>query len=198
MIKECTQTKHPYTLEKSDGSLRLIIEAQRDLPLFHLGGLILFSSLLIFHIGFQVLVFSILEITMGYIIANTIVLILEVFLILYFFSNYWWRKRGTEILTLYPNNLEYEQVNKPFKSIKTINHFDKIQFCYQSGEDFYSKEEALELGVELDLDKATGNYPIQFYLNNGEKVVDSEREIPIDVIKKMRDEYNKSISHKDL
>lgn len=98
-------------------------------------------------------------------------------------------KKGIEIFTLYSNRLEYEQINKPFKSMKSITDFQKITIFYQSGEDYYTEEEALELGVELDLDKVVGNHPIQFYMNDGEQVVDSEREIPIEAIRKIKKEH---------
>ncbi len=80
-------------------------------------------------------------------------------------------------------------VNRPFKTEKHIFDFEKLEIGYQSGEDFYSEEEAILLGVELDLDKVAGNYPIQFYLDDGLQVVDSEREIPIEVIRRIKEEY---------
>lgn len=189
MNKETLKTKYPYSLEKKENTLKLTIESQKSLHLFYLSGLILFSSMLIFQVGFITLVFATIELTLGFIIANSIVFLLECFIILFFFSNYWWRKKRIEIFILYSNRLEYEQMNKPFKPTKSITHFQKITIFYQSGEDYYTEEEALELGVELDLDKVVGNHPIQFYMNDGEQVVDSEREIPIEAIRKIKKEH---------
>ncbi len=45
------------------------------------------------------------------------------------------------------------------------------------------------LGVEIDLEKVEGNYPIMFYIDDGREVIFSERELPIDVIRKMKKEF---------
>ena len=58
------------------------------------------------------------------------------------------------------------------------------------------EEEASLLGVELDLDKVIGNYPIQFYMDDGLQVVDSERKMPIEVIRKIKEEY--LLNHNNL
>lgn len=142
-----------------------------------------------------ILIFPILDITLEFILINSIVSLLEIFVILYFFSSYWWKRKGLEIFILYPNKLEYVLVNKPFKTEKHIFDFEKLEIGYQSGEDFYS-EEAILLGVELDLDKVVGNYPIQFYMDDGLQVVDSERKIPIEVIRKIKEEY--LLNHNNL
>lgn len=191
------KTKYPYSLEKKEDALKLTIEPQMSLHLPYLSGLILFVSMLIFQVSSLALMLSATKLTLGFIIINSIVFLLECVIILFFFSKYWWRKKGVEIFTLYPGRLDYEQINKPFKPMKSIIHFQKIMIFYQSGEDYYTEKEALELGVELDLDKVIGNYPIQFYMNGGEEVVDSEREISIDIIRKIRDEYNTLISYQD-
>lgn len=145
--------------------------------------------MLIFQVSFITLIFTTTELTLSFIIANSIVFLLECFIILFFFSKYWWRKKGIEIFTLYSNRLEYEQINKPFKPIKLVNHFQKITIFYQSGVDYYTEEEFTLLGVELDLDKVVGNYSIQFYMDDGLQIIDSERKIPIEVIKKIKEEY---------
>ncbi|MBK5719879.1 hypothetical protein JGH11_03245 [Dysgonomonas sp. Marseille-P4677] len=137
------------------------------------------------------LIIPITDFTLEFILISGIVLSLEIFMILYFISFYWWKRKGQEIFILYPNSLEYIQTNKPFKSSKWVVNFKQMQFCYQSEEDFESEEEAKLLGVELDIDKVEGNYPIQFYMNDGEQVINSEREIPIEVIRRIKLEFLK-------
>ena len=110
------------------------------------------------------------------------------FLVLAFYLLKWERK-GNEIFILHPNKLENIVTIKPFKTEKHIFNFEKLEIGYQSGENFYSEEEAILLGVELDLDKVVGNYPIQFYMDDGLQVVDSERKIPVEVIRKIKEEY---------
>ena len=183
------ETGYPYTLERKSDVLRLTISPKNSNGLLFLGCTILFSGLFLFHIGMLILIFPILDITPEFILINSIVSLLEIFVILYFFSSYWWKRKGLEIFILYPNKLEYMLVNKPFKTEKHIFNFEKLEIGYQSGEYFSTEEEASLLGVELDLDKVVGNYSIQFYMNDGLQVVDSERKIPVEVIRKIKEEY---------
>lgn len=180
---------YPYTLDRKGDALRLTISPKNCNQLLFLGCTILFSGLFIFHIGMLILIFPILDITPEFILINSIVSLLEIFVILYFFSSYWWKRKGLEIFTLYSNKLEYVLVNKPFKTEKHNFDFEKLEIGYQSGEYFSTEEEASLLGVELDLDKVVGNYPIQFYMDDGLQVVDSERKIPVEVIRKIKEEY---------
>ncbi|MFT3995305.1 MAG: hypothetical protein QM660_13415 [Dysgonomonas sp.] len=180
---------YPYTLERKSDVIRLTISPKNSNVLLFLDCTILFSGLFLFHIGMLILIFPILDITPEFILINSIVSLLEIFVILYFFSSYWWKRKGLEIFILYSNRLEYVLVNKPFKTEKHIFDFEKLEIGYQSGEDFYSEEEAILLGVELDLDKVVGNYPIQFYMDDGLQTVDSERKIPVEVIRKIKEEY---------
>lgn len=183
------ETGYPYTLERKADAIRLTINPKNSNGLLFLGCIILFFGLLLFHISMLILVVPILDITLEFILINSIVSLLEIFIILYFFSSYWWKRKGLEIFILYSNKLEYVLVNNPFKTERHIFDFEKLEIGYQSGEDFYSEEEAILLGVELDLDKVVGNYPIQFYMDDGLQVVDSEREIPIEVSRKIKEEY---------
>ncbi|MBF0649291.1 hypothetical protein IR083_10710 [Dysgonomonas sp. GY75] len=180
---------YPYTFDRKGDTLRLTISPKNCNQLLFLGCIVLFSGLFLFHIGMLILILPILDITLKFILINSIVSLLEIFVILYFFSSYWWKRKGLEIFILYPNKLEYVLVNKPFKTEKHIFDFEKLEIRYQSGEDFYNEEEAILLGVELDLDKLVGNYPIQFYMDDGLQVVDSERRIPVEVIRKIKEEY---------
>lgn len=104
MSKETLKTKYPYSLEKKGDTLRLTIEPQKSLHLFYLSGLILFSSMLIFQVGFIALMFTTIELTLGFIIANSIAFLLECFIILFFFSKYWWRKKGLKYLLYIPTD----------------------------------------------------------------------------------------------
>ncbi|GAB6123388.1 hypothetical protein [Dysgonomonas termitidis] len=179
---------YPYTLERKSDVLRLTISPKNSNGLLLLGCTILFSGLFLFHIGMLILIFPILDITLEFILINSIVSLLEIFVILYFFSSYWWKRKGLEIFILHSNKLEYVLVNKPFKTKKHIFDFEKLEIGYQSGEDFYSEEDIL-LDVELDLEKVVGNYPIQFYMDEGLQIVHSELKIPIEVIRKIKEEY---------
>jgi hypothetical protein len=187
LIKGYMNRKTPcsYTLERKAEVLRLTINPKNNSQLLPLCCTILFFILFLFH----VLILPILDITLEFILINSIALLLEIFVILYSFSSYWWKRKGLEIFILYSNKLEYAQVNKPFKTEKYIFNFEKLEIGYQSGEDFYTEEEASLLGVELDLDQVIGSYPIQFYMDDGLQAVDSERGIPIEVIRKIKEEY---------
>ncbi|MDU1892984.1 MAG: hypothetical protein E6767_20070 [Dysgonomonas sp.] len=182
-------TPYPYTLERKIDAIRLTISPKNNNQLLFLGCTILFSGLFFLHIGMLILILPILDIILEFILFNSIVSFLEIFVILYFFSSYWWKRKGLEIFTLYSNRLEYVQVNKPFKTEKHVFDFKDLKIGYQSEEDFYTEEEAMRLDVELDLNKAIGNYLIQFYMDDGLQAIDSERELPIEVIQKIKKEF---------
>ena len=122
LIKSYMKKKvlYPYTLDRRGDTLRLTISPKNSNGLLFLGCTILFSGLFLFHIGMLILIFPILDITLEFILINSIVSLLEIFVILYFFSSYWWKRKGLEIFILYPNKLEYVLVNKPFKTEKHI------------------------------------------------------------------------------
>lgn len=191
LIKGYTKKEisYPYTLERKVDTLKLTISPKNRNGSLFLGCTTLFSGLFLFDICMLILILPILNITLAFILINSIVLLLEIFVILYFFSSYWWERKGLEIFILSFNKLEYVLVNKPFKTEKRIFDFEKLEIGYQSGEDFYSEEEATLLGVDPDLNKVVGNYPIQFYMDDGLQVIDSERKIPIEVIRKIKEEY---------
>ena len=108
---------------------------------------------------------------------------------LYAFYLLKWKRKGEEIFILHINKLENIIVVKPFKTEKYVFHFNSLEIGYQSGEDFCNEEEAKLLGIELDMDKVEGDFPIQFYMDNGEQVVDSERKIPIEAIRRIEKEF---------
>jgi len=173
-----------YTLKKKNNTIKLEVTAKKNLFFLYLS---IFIMAIIATI-MCILVLLYFPPQKG----HTIVFVLIIaFIVIIFYSFYIlnWKRKGKEIFILYTDRLEYITDNKPFKSTKNIFPFTKIEFCYNSGEDFFSEEEAKLLGVELDLDKVEGDYPIQFYLNDGEEVIHSERKIPVEIIRKMRDEF---------
>lgn len=131
----------------------------------------------------------------GYTLKNYIIIFCTIIgCILFFLLAFYllkWEEEGKEIFVLDSNKLEHTIIVYPFKVEKRIFHFKTLEIGYQSGIDFNSEEEAVEIGVELDLDKVIGNHPIQFFMDDGEQVVDSERKIPIEVIQKIRLEFFK-------
>jgi len=182
-------TPYPYVLEKKDSIIKLIIMSNKRLGLFG----ILYAAVIVMSIisvvGGTLSLFLIDDYTSkDYLMVICIIIACILFFCLALYLLLWKRK-GKEIFILHPDKLETIVVIKPLKTEKHVFNFNKLEIGYQSGEDFYSEEEARLLGVELDLDKVEGNYPIQFYMDEGEQVVDSNREIPIELIKKIRNEF---------
>lgn len=182
-------TLHPYTLEKKGNMIKLEImpkKTHNPLNIIYIAVMIL-SSISI--IGCTITLFLIDSFTpKDYLALISVIIGSLSFLVLTFYLIKWERE-GNEIFILHPNKLENIVTVKPFKTEKHIFNFEKLEIGYQSGEVFYSEEEAILLGVELNLDKVIGNYPIQFYMDDGLQVVDSERRIPIEVITQIREEY---------
>jgi hypothetical protein len=179
---------YPYTLEKKDKMIKLEIKPGRIsyLP-FYVFVLILSISTL----SLMFIVFTNANLLQrDYIIASCIS-VLPIGLILYVFYMLNWKIRGKEMFILYPDKLEYMVDIKPFKIEKYVYHFSEIEFYYDSDIDYYSEEEEEGLGIGLysKYSKTKEAYPIRFIMDDGENIIDSEREIPIEVILKMRDEY---------
>ncbi len=184
-----TNILYPYTLEKKGDMIKLEIMPKRThnpLNILYIVVMIL-SSISI--VGCTSSLFLIDSFTSKDYFAVICVIIGSLLFLLLAFYLLKWERKGKEIFILHPNKLENIVAIKPFKTEKHIFDFEKLEIGYQSGEDFNSEEEAILLGVELDLDKIVGNYPIQFYMDNGLQVVDSEREIPIEVIRKIKEQY---------
>lgn len=184
-----TNILYPYTLEKKGDMIKLEIMPKRThnpLNILYIVVMIL-SSISI--VGCTSSLFLIDFLTskdylalISVIIGSLLFLVLAIYLLK-------WERKGNEIFILHPNKLENIVTINAFKAEKHSFDFEKLEIGYQSGEDFYSEEEAILLGVELDLDKVVGNYPIQFYMDGGLQVVDSERKGPIEVIRKIKEEY---------
>ena len=177
---------YPYTLEKKGNVIKLEIMSNKRYGLLYIA-VIIMSAIsmagctfsLFWNRDFPLKDYLILI----YIIIGCILFILLAFYLLK------WEREGKEIFILYPNKLEKIVAIKPLKTEKHTFNLNKLEIGCQSGEDFYSEEEAKELGIELDLEKVEGNYSIQFYMDERVQVVDSEREIPIDVIRRIKKEY---------
>lgn len=176
---------YPYTLEKKDKIVKLEIMPGR---ISYLPFYVFVLILSILTLSMMFLVFTNVNLSLkDYIIASCIS-VLPIGLILYVLYMLNWKIKGKEIFILYPDKLEYIVDIKPFKIEKYAYHFSEIEFHYDSGIDYYSEEEEEELGIGL-YRETKGAYPIRFIMDDGENIIDSEREIPIEVILKMRDEY---------
>ncbi len=191
-----TNILYPYTLEKKGDMIKLEIMPKRThnpLNILYIVVMIL-SSISI--VGCTSSLFLIDFFTSkDYLALISVIIGSLLFLVLAFYLLKWERK-GNEIFILHPNKLENVVTIKSFKTEKHIFDFEKLEIGYQSGEYFSTEEEASLLGVELDLEKVVGNYPIQFYMDDGLQVVDSERKIPIEVIRKIKEEY--LLNHNNL
>lgn len=180
---------YPYTLKKKDEIIKLEIMPKKIYGLLNVlyMAVIIMSALSV--IGCTMSLFFINNFTFGdylIVICITISCIMFFLLALYLFK---WERSGKEIFILYPDKLENIIVIKPFRTEKHLFKFSKLEIGYQSGEDFYSEEKAELLGMEPDLEKVEGNYPIQFYMDDGIEIVDSEREIPIKTIRRIKKEF---------
>lgn len=177
---------YPYILEKKGNMIKLeIMPKKTHNPLNILYIAVMFMSAISI-VGCIYSLFWIDFFTSKDYFAMICVTIGSVSFLLLAFYLLKWERKGKEIFILHPNKLENIVAIKPFRTEKHTFNFNILEIGYKSGEDFYNEEEAKELGVELDLEKVEGNYPIQFYMDGGMQVVDSEREIPIDVIRRIK------------
>lgn len=183
------RNSYPYILAKKKNSIKLRIMPKKTYGFFSILYIALMILFAIAIVGSTFILLADSDFTLKenlIIICSITVCIPFFLLILYLFL---WKRKGEEIFILHPDKLENIVIVKPFKTEKNIFSFNKLEIGYQSGEDFYSEEEAILLGVELDLDKVKGNYPIQFYMDDGIEVVDSVRKIPIEVIRRIKKEF---------
>lgn len=176
---------YPYTLEKKDDVIKLEIGARKSF--ISLYGFILFSSVIAMagSLFFTIVNDSDPENYMIVACLNIVYLII-ILGVLYIFN---WDIKGKEIFILHLDKLEYIIENKPYKIKGQTFYFSQIEFHYDSGVVYYSEEEARELNIGLlDTGKDGENYPIRFFMND-ERFIDSERKIPIDVIRRMKKEF---------
>lgn len=180
---------YPYTLEKKGDMIKLEIMPKKThtpLNIVYIAVMIMSSMLIIGCMSylFRMDLFSSKDyfVVIGIITGSLLSFLLAFYLLK-------WERKGKEIFILHPDKLEKIVAIKPFKTEKHVFDFEKLEIGYQSGEEFNSEEEAILLGVEMDLNKVTGNYPIQFYMDHGLRIVDSEREIPIEIIRRIKEQY---------
>lgn len=183
---------YPYTLEKKDDVIKLEIGARKSF--ISLYGFILFSSVIAMagSLFFTIVNDSDPENYMIVACLNIVYLII-ILGVLYIFN---WDIKGKEIFILHLDKLEYIIENKPYKTKGQTFYFSQIEFHYNSRVVYYSEEEARELNIGLlDTGKDGENYPIRFFMDD-ERFIDSERKIPIDVIKRIKKEF--LLIHKDV
>lgn len=185
-------TQYPYILEKRDNIIRLEIGARKGWILPHLFVIFLTVIALIGSLLFVLIKDYASQ--KDYIIVPCLNIAFICFIIyaLYIIN---WKRKGKEIFILYPNTLEHIIENKPYKISKQVILFSEIEFSYNSGVYFDSKEEGEALGIESDLFKVEGFYPIRFLIDN-DGFIDSEREVPIGIIRRIREEY--LLNQKDI
>lgn len=180
---------YPYILEKKGDSIKLKIMPKKTYGVFGILYIAVMVMSAISIIGCTLSIFLFDDYALrSYSTVICIIIVCILFFLLALYSLRWKRK-GEELFILHPDSLENIIVIKPLRTEKHVFKFEKLEIGYQSGEDFYSEEEAKLLGVELDIDKVEGNYPIQFYMDDGEQVVDSERKLPIEAIRKIKEEF---------
>lgn len=176
---------YPYTLEKKDGAIKLEISAGRSHKLLYIFVFFLAVIALVGSITF--IITSDHFILRDYIITTclSLVFLSAILYNLYILS---WKSKGKEIFILYADKLEYIVENKPYKTEKHTFHFSRMDLAYGYTVGLHSKE-SIELDSEYDSRDTQGNYRILFYMDDGENYIDSERKIPIDVIRKIKKEY---------
>lgn len=179
-------TSHPYVIEQKRNALRLCIYPQGSKQLFWLCATILFLGVTIFNMV-MLREYIINNLTWDYtykgIAINIIVLIANIFITIFLFSNYWWRRYGIETFLIEETKLVYSQSCKGWKT--TIKHynFEKLEINYLSENniDVYNEDETL--ATESELENVIGSYPIRFNINDGLQIIDSERKITIEAIR---------------
>lgn len=116
-------------------------------------------------------------------------LLVFMFLVLLFaFYTLKWKRKGKEIFILYPDKLEYIIENKPFRTQRKIHHFTTMMIAYNIEIEFDNNND-YEIKVYTDLQNIEGNFSIIFYMDEGENIIYSEREVPIEVMRTIREEY---------
>ncbi len=117
-------------------------------------------------------------------------LLVFMFLVLLFtFYTLKWKRKGKEIFIMHPDKLEYIIENKPFRNQRKIYYFTTMMIAYNIEIEFDSNNNDYEIKVDTDLQNIEGNFSIIFYMDEGENIIYSEREVPIEVMRKIREEY---------
>lgn len=176
---------YPYTLEKKDKMIKLEISGGKFYIFLHI---FVFFLAIVSMIG---LTFSFF-INDSYTIKDYFVvccLLVFMFLVLLFaFYTLKWKRKGKEIFILHPDKLENIIENKPFRTQRKIHHFTTMMIAYNIEIEFDNNND-YEIKVYTDLQNIEGNFSIIFYMDEGENIIYSEREVPIEVMRTIREEY---------
>lgn len=177
----------PYILERKSDMIRLEIMAPRDYSLCAILCVSVFIMLLIALVGNTIFLFYYPK---DYVLAIPLVIALIVISLPAFYL-FIWERKGREMFILSVNELERSVIIKPFETEKKVYTFSQLIICYESDDDLEDiyEEDDYEEKLEPDLTDVAGNYPIRFIIDNGIDIVDSARRIPIEVIRRIRDEY---------
>ena len=176
---------YPYTLEKKDKMIKLEISG---------GKFYIFLHIFVFFLA----IVSVIGLTFSFFINDSYTikdyfvvccLLVFMFLVLLFaFYTLKWKRKGKEIFILHPDKLEYIIENKPFRTQRKIHHFTTMMIAYNIEIDFDNNND-YEIKVYTDLQNIEGSFSIIFYMDEGENIIYSEREIPIEVMRTIREEY---------
>ena len=176
---------YPYTLEKKDKMIKLEISG---------GKFYIFLHIFVFFLA----IVSVIGLTFSFFINDSYTikdyfvvccLLVFMFLVLLFaFYTLKWKRKGKEIFILHPDKLEYIIENKPFRTQRKIHHFTTMMIAYNIEIEFDNNND-YEIKVYTDLQNIEGNFSIIFYMDEGENIIYSEREVPIEVMRKIREEY---------
>lgn len=176
---------YPYTLEKKDKMIKLEISG---------GKFYIFLHIFVFFLA----IVSVIGLTFSFFINDSYTikdyfvvccLLVFMFLVLLFtFYTLKWKRKGKEIFILHPDKLEYIIENKPFRTQRKIHHFTTMMIAYNIEIEFDNNND-YEIKVDTDLQNIEGNFSIIFYMDEGENIIYSEREVPIEVMRKIREEY---------
>lgn len=185
---------YPYTIEQKEGVICLTILPRKGIHLGWLANAILWSAILISNATFSTIFIVSLPFHLTLVMLQATVLLLKLFILAWSISNYWWRRHGQEVFTLQNNKLEYTQRWKMLKPTSAIFSFDKIEINSQILNLTYFEEDEDEdevLETELNEDEIIGYHYIQFYIDDGQHVITSERRIPSNAINIIKNEFIK-------
>ena len=176
---------YPYTLEKKDKMIKLEISG---------GKFYIFLHIFVFFLA----IVSVIGLTFSFFINDSYTikdyfvvccLLVFMFLVLLFtFYTLKWKRKGKEIFILHPDKLEYIIQNKPFRTQRKIHHFTTMMIAYNIEIEFDNNND-YEIKVYTDLQNIEGNFSIIFHMDEGENIIYSEREVPIEVMRTIREEY---------
>lgn len=171
---------YPYSLMKKGRLIKLEIKAR---PIE-----VLFGYIICISISFLSVMALLILVSLTIMGGNNLTFIIMISLclgfiaiILYVIYITNWTIRGKEIFILHPDKLEHIIKNKPYRTEVETYNFSQIDFSAVTIYDEYED-------IEPDLNKVEGNYIIRFLMDE-ENIVYSERKIPINGIRKMKEEY---------